>query len=70
MCFSIPRKVISVQNDTALIDTNEIVTLGAEITVKPGEYLQVLGNVAVGKLSPQEGLKIRRLIKQLNSHHE
>ena len=70
MCFSVPHRVLEVNGKTALIDTNEVVTLGAEIHVKPGEYLQILGNIAVGKLSATEGLKIRKLIKQLNTTYE
>lgn len=67
MCFSIPRKVLEVRGETALIDTNEVVTLGAEIRVKQGDYVQVIGNIVVAKLSAAQGLKIRKLIKELNT---
>ncbi len=70
MCFSIPRKVLEVKNGTALIDTNEVVTLGAEITVKQGDYVQIIGNIVVAKLSATQGLKIRKLIKDLNTYYD
>lgn len=66
MCFSIPYKVIKVRNSTAFLEGSKSVRIGSEFDVKKGEYLQVIGDVAVGKLSQTEGLKIRRLIKSLN----
>lgn len=66
MCFSIPYKVIKVRNSTAFLEGGKNVRIGNEFDVKKGEYLQVIGDVAVGKLSQTEGLKIRRLIKSLN----
>lgn len=66
MCFSIPYKVLQVRKNTALIEGNKIVNIGKDLQVAPGEYLQIIGNIAVGKLSRREGLKIRRLIKKIN----
>lgn len=66
MCFSIPCKVLKVDSDVAYIEGDRAVKLGKEILVKKGEYLQIAGGVAVGKLSKTEGEKIRRLIKKLN----
>ncbi len=68
MCFSIPLKVVSVNKTTAFLETGNIIKLGSDIKVEKGEYLQVLGNVAVGKLSKAQGLKIRKLIKRLNTY--
>lgn len=66
MCFSIPAKVIQVIGNSAVIEGGKKVTLGKEIKVGKGDYLQISGDIAVGKLSPAEGLKIRQLIKKLN----
>jgi len=66
MCFSIPLKVKKVEGSIALLEGGKTVRLGKELSVKPGEYLRVTGNIAVGKLSKIEGQKIRRLIKSLN----
>ncbi len=66
MCFSIPGKVVAVKKDIAYLESGNIIKLGSELKVVKGEYLQVIGNVAVGKLSKSQGLKVRRLIKSLN----
>ena len=66
MCFSIPLKVKKVEGNTALLEGGKTVRLGKELSVKPGEYLRVTGNIAAGILSKSEGQKIRRLIKSLN----
>ena len=68
MCFSIPYKVRKTNNSTALLEGGKTVNLGKDISVKKGEYLQVIGDVAVGKLGVSEGLKIRKLIKKLNTY--
>jgi hydrogenase maturation factor len=67
MCFSIPYQVLDVTNNHAIIEGNRKIALGKEIHVKKGEYIQVLGSIAVGKLSKAEGLKIRKLVKSLNT---
>lgn len=67
MCFSIPYKVLQVKNDIAWIENGKTVKIGKDLHVQKGEYLRIIGNVAVGKLSQTEGLKIRQLIKKLNN---
>ena len=66
MCFAVPYKVLQVQKNTALIENGQKITLGTDIKVKKGDYLQILGNVAVGSISKTAGLKVRKLIKNLN----
>ena len=68
MCFSIPYKVLQVTKDKAILEGGKVIKLGNELKIKKGESLQVLGDVAVGKLAKLEGLKIRRLIKRLNTY--
>ncbi|OGG00258.1 hypothetical protein A3D78_02080 [Candidatus Gottesmanbacteria bacterium RIFCSPHIGHO2_02_FULL_39_14] len=65
MCFSIPYRVEKIKNGTAIIEGRKKVKVGREIRVKKGEYLQVMGNLAVAKISKKEGLKIRNLIKTI-----
>lgn len=67
MCFSIPYKVLKVDHNSALIEGGRIVRMDKDIQVKKGEYVRIAGNLAVGKLTKKEGLKIRRLIKSLNN---
>lgn len=66
MCFSIPYKVLKISNNSVLIEGGKTVRLGKDLKVKKGDYLRVTGEIAVGKLTPSEGLKIRQLIKSLN----
>lgn len=67
MCFSIPYKVLRVDETSALIEGGWVVKIGKELKVKKGDYLQVAGNIGVGILSKTEGLKVRQLIKSLNT---
>ena len=67
MWFSIPYKVLKVEKNDALIEGGQTVRLGKEIKVKENEYLRVIENVAVGRLTKAEGLKVRQLIKKLNN---
>lgn len=68
MCFSVPYKVIKVKKNKAYLEGEKTVKIGGELKVNQGDYLQILGDVAVGRLSKIQGLKIRRLIKSLNSY--
>lgn len=70
MCFSIPYKVVKVTKNKALLEGNKSVKIGSELKVGIGDYLQVIGDVAVGRFSKSRGLKIRKLIKRLNSYEQ
>ena len=65
MCFTIPKRVEKINNGTATIEGGRQIKLGSDLMAKKGDYLQVVGNLAVGKISREEGLKIRKLIKRL-----
>ncbi len=67
MCFTIPVKVLKIENKIALIEGCHNVRLGKDLEVKMGDYLQVQGKMAVSVLTKSEGLKIRQLIKSLNN---
>lgn len=66
MCFSIPLKVLEVKNQQAIVEGDKKIVIGKDILVKKGEYLQVVGNMAVGRLTKIEGQRVRKLIKSLN----
>lgn len=68
MCFTIPLKVLKVRKKHAIVEGNVSVALGTDITVQPGQYLQVTGNIAVSVLSETQGEKIRRLIKTYDTN--
>ena len=65
MCFSIPAKILKITGNIALIEGGKVVKIGPDLKPKRGDYLQITGNIAVGKLTGTQGLKIRRLIKSL-----
>lgn len=67
MCFSIPYRVLEINNNCALIEGKKLVKIGGELQVKSGDYIQIMGDVAVNVIPGSEGLKIRKLIKSLNS---
>ena len=68
MCFSVPCKVLKVKDNEAVVEGGQTVRIGNDLKVEPGEYLRVAGNIAVGTLSKTEGLKVRKLIKSLDSN--
>lgn len=70
MCFTIPRKVVKIIGETAFLEEGQQVNIDNELTVKKGDYLQVVGNVAVGRLTQKQGLTVRRLIKKLNTYEQ
>lgn len=67
MCFSVPYKVLKVGKNIALLEGDKTIKIGKELSVKPGEYLRIAGDVAISTLSKSEGLKVRKLIKSLNT---
>lgn len=70
MCFTIPLKVLKIEKDTVLLEGGKSVKIDKDIKIKRGDYLQIAGEVAVSSLTKNEGLKIRQLIKKLNSYAE
>jgi hydrogenase maturation factor len=70
MCFAVPYQVLDVKEKYAIIEGGKKILLGKQLTVQKGEYVQVVGNVAVGKLTKTQGKKVRSIIKQLNTPYE
>ena len=70
MCFAIPYKVLKVDRDTAIVEGGKKVKFGNSFQVKAGDYLQVMGSVAIGKIAKDEGLQIRNLIKTIYNNEK
>lgn len=68
MCFAIPLRVVSVNHHEALLEGDKRVLIGHEYTVHPGDYVRVTGDMVVDVLSSDQGKRIRRLIKELNTY--
>ncbi len=69
MCFTIPYKVTRVLDSTAYIEDDRAIPI-RDIVVKKGDYVQLTGDVIVGKLSPSQGARVRGMIKELNTSYE
>jgi hydrogenase maturation factor len=67
MCFSIPAKVIDVKKSSILIEGNKEIRIEKDLKIKKGDYVQIIGSIVVDKLSNAQGLKIRKLLKSLNT---
>lgn len=65
MCFAIPYRVEKVDRDSAVVEGGRRVKLGGMFRVNRGDYLQVMGSIAVGKIKKTEGQRIRNLIKSI-----
>lgn len=67
MCFSIPLKVLKVEGNKAIIEGGKIARFDKTLQIHKGEYVRLTGDIVVDKLSKDKGLKVRRLIKRLNT---
>lgn len=67
MCFAIPYRVTKIDGNNATIEDGRIITLGAELTVQPGMYVEIAGNIAVSAMSQKTGDSIRTYIKEIAS---
>lgn len=67
MCFSIPCKILKIKDDIVIIEGGKVVKMGRELKAKRGDFLQISGNIGVGVIPKNEGIKIRKLIKSLNN---
>lgn len=67
MCFSIPVKVLSVEGNTATVEGGKKVRFDKSLKINNGDFVRLTGDIIVDKLTKENGLKVRRLIKRLNS---
>lgn len=66
MCFTVPLKIVKIKKNEALLEGGKTIVIGKDLKVRKGDYLRILGNLAIDSLTQKEGLKIRQLIKRLN----
>lgn len=66
MCFAIPYKILAIEKNIAIIEDGRSILLDTKLHAKKNDYVQIIGNIAVGVLSKKQGLTIRKLIKSLN----
>lgn len=64
MCFTIPRKIVSLQGTKAVVDDGHTVDIGGIPDCSVGDYVFVTSGIAVAKLTPEEGKSMRSLIKE------
>lgn len=67
MCFSIPLKVTHIQGGQATVEGGRVVRLDDKMQITKGDFVQITGDLIVDKITRENGLKIRRMIKRLNS---
>ena len=65
MCFTIPLKVIKIGAGFAVVEGNKKIKIDKLMHLKIGDFLQINGDLAVGKLSTREGLRIRKVINDI-----
>ena len=67
MCQAIPKKVISIKDNVAIVECSEgnFRVSVLENNVKAGDYLLIYGNVALYKVSAQEREINPRMIHKL-----
>jgi hydrogenase expression/formation protein HypC len=68
MCLAIPAKVVSIEQDKALVDFGEGVTRGVNVTlvnVKVGDYVLVHAGYAIQVLERDEALETLRLWNEI-----
>ena len=66
MCFAIPKKIDEVIGKIAITADKKTIKLGG-LKVKKGEYVHVIGPVAIEKLTNQDASAILNTIKTLNN---
>lgn len=67
MCFTIPRKIIGIQDTKAVVDDGHTVDIGGIPDCTVGDYVFVTSGIAVAKLTPEEGKSMRSLIKETHA---
>ena len=68
MCLAIPAKVVSIEQDKALVDFGEGVTRGVNVTlvnVKVGDYVLIHAGYAIQVLERDEALETLRLWNEI-----
>jgi len=64
MCLSIPKKIISINKNTATIEGGDKVDITMVNDCQVGDFVIVNGPVAISKVDKQEANEVRKLIKE------
>lgn len=67
MCFAIPYRIVTIKKNDFIVEGGKMVKSDKKLDASVGDYVRVVGDVAVDIMPKKEGLKIRRLIKSLNN---
>jgi hydrogenase maturation factor len=67
MCLSVPLRVVRVRDKNATVEGDISVQLTDDLRVRVGDYLQLVGGVAVGSLSKKEGARVRKYLQSLET---
>ena len=71
MCFSIPARVTAFnKKGYVVVEGGKRVMIDKDIRIKPGDYVRVIGDVAVDILPAKQGLQVRKLIRSLEETYE
>ncbi|MCX8008383.1 MAG: HypC/HybG/HupF family hydrogenase formation chaperone [Patescibacteria group bacterium] len=68
MCFSIPLKVVKIQKTHAILENGIKIRIDTQ-NIQQGDYVRIVGNMIVDKLSKKDGEAIRKLIADLSGYH-
>ncbi|MBI4090824.1 MAG: HypC/HybG/HupF family hydrogenase formation chaperone [Candidatus Komeilibacteria bacterium] len=64
MCFTIPRKIVTIDGTKAVVDDGHTVDIEGLPECGVGDYIFVTSGIAVARLTPEEGVSMRSLIKE------
>lgn len=62
MCLAVPRKVVSVTGNEAVLSDRRMVSLDLVGTVKPGDYIIVSADMAVEKITKKQAQTMGKLL--------
>lgn len=67
MCFTIPRKIVTIERTKAVVDDGHTVDIGGLTECNVGDYVFVTSGIAIAKLTPEEGRSMRSLIRRTHA---
>ncbi len=63
MCFALPKQIQTIDGSKAILQDGSLVKLG-NIKAQPGDYILVIGPLAVEKISRKKAMDMLALITQ------
>lgn len=64
MCFTIPKKIISIDRNTATVEDGNKIDITLINSCQVGDFVIVNGPVAISKVENNEAKRTRQLIKE------